>query len=94
MIKEVKLAALVEDTIGMDRPDLLAKHGVSFFVEAKTSDGEVSIMMDTGPSPNILSHNVDKMGVDLRKIGVIMLSHAHYDHTGGLIEALKRIKKS
>ena len=92
MVKEVKLAVLVEDTIGMDRPDLLAKHGVSFFVEAKTSDGEVSIMMDTGPSP-ILLHNADKMGVDLRKIGVIMLSHAHYDHTGGLIEALKRIEK-
>jgi len=33
------------------------------------------------------------LGIDLRKIDVVMLSHAHYDHTGGLIETLKRIEK-
>ena len=93
MVKKVKLAVLVEDSVDMDKPDLLAKHGLSFLVKAKTSDGEASIMMDAGPSPDVLLHNVDTLGIDLRKIDVVMLSHAHYDHTGGLIEALKRIEK-
>jgi len=92
-VKKVELAVLVEDSANPAKPDLLAKHGLSFFVKAQTSDGEVSVMMDTGPSPDVLLHNVDMMGIDLRKTEVVMLSHAHYDHTDGLIEALKRMEK-
>ena len=93
VVKKVELAVLVEDSANPAKSDLSAKHGLSFFVKAKTSDGEVLLMMDTGPSPDVLLHNVDMMGVDLRKTEVVMLSHAHYDHTGGLIEALKRMEK-
>ena len=93
VVKKVELTVLVEDSANPTKPDLSAKHGLSFFVKAKTSDGEVSLMMDTGPSPDVLLHNVDLMGIDLRKTEVVMLSHAHYDHTGGLIEALKRMEK-
>ena len=93
VVKKVRLAVLVEDSANPAKPDLLAKHGLSFFVKAKTSDGEVSLMMDTGPSPDVLLSNVDMMSIDLRKTEVVMLSHAHYDHTGGLIEALKRMEK-
>jgi len=93
MVKKLKLVVLVEESVDVDKPDLLAKHGLSFLVKAKTSDGEASVMMDAGPSPDVLLHNVDTLGIDLRKIDVVTLSHAHYDHTGGLIETLKRIEK-
>ena len=93
VVKKVELAVLVEDSANPAKPDLSAKHGLSFFVKAKTSDGEVSLIIDTGPSPDVLLHNVDVMGVNLRKTEVVMLSHGHYDHTGGLIEALKRMEK-
>jgi 7,8-dihydropterin-6-yl-methyl-4-(beta-D-ribofuranosyl)aminobenzene 5'-phosphate synthase len=93
VVKKAELAVLVEDSASPDKPNLSAKHGLSFFVKAKTSDGEVSLMMDTGPSPDVLFNNVEMMSIDLRKTEVVMLSHAHYDHTGGLIEVLKLMEK-
>jgi 7,8-dihydropterin-6-yl-methyl-4-(beta-D-ribofuranosyl)aminobenzene 5'-phosphate synthase len=53
----------------------------------------VKIMMDTGPSSNSLLNNVDAMNINLEDANAITLSHGHYDHTGGLIEALKQMKK-
>jgi 7,8-dihydropterin-6-yl-methyl-4-(beta-D-ribofuranosyl)aminobenzene 5'-phosphate synthase len=49
--------------------------------------------MDTGPVPNILLRNIETMGVDLWKTEAVLISHAHYDHSGGLIETLKSIGK-
>jgi len=48
LIKKVKLTVLVEDSVDERESSLVAKHGLSFFVEAITSDGEVSTLMDTG----------------------------------------------
>jgi len=33
MVKKIKLAVLVEDSVDMDKPDLLARHGLSFLVK-------------------------------------------------------------
>lgn len=93
MVDKVKLTVLIEDSVDMDKPDLLAKHGLSFFVEAETGNVKVSILMDVGPSPDVMLHNIDEMGIDLRKTDAILLSHGHYDHVGSLIETLKRIEK-
>ncbi|MHC3130395.1 MAG: MBL fold metallo-hydrolase [Candidatus Bathyarchaeota archaeon] len=92
-VKNVQITVLIEDSNSSAKPHLKAKHGIAFFIKAKIDDNEVTIMMDTGPSPDVLLHNVDAMGVNLEDVNVIALSHGHYDHTGGLIEALKRMKK-
>jgi 7,8-dihydropterin-6-yl-methyl-4-(beta-D-ribofuranosyl)aminobenzene 5'-phosphate synthase len=92
-VKNVQITVLIEDTKSSAKPKLKAKHGIAFFIKAKICDNEVTIMMDTGPNPEALLHNVDAMGVNLEDVDVIALSHGHYDHTGGLIEALKRMKK-
>lgn len=93
VVKKVELTILVDDSANPDKPNLLAKHGLSFFIKAETSGGEVSLMMDTGPASKVLLHNIETMGINLRKTEAVLVSHAHYDHTGGLIEALKRIGK-
>jgi len=92
-VKNVQIIVLIEDSKSSAKPRLKSKHGLSFFIKTKIDDSKVTVMMDTGPSSEALLHNVDAMGVNLEDVDVIALSHGHYDHTGGLIEALKRMKK-
>jgi len=92
-VKNVQITVLIEDTNSSAKPRLKAKHGIAFLIKAKIDDNEATIMIDTGPTPEALLHNVDAMGVNLEDVNVIALSHGHYDHTGGLIESLKRMKK-
>jgi 7,8-dihydropterin-6-yl-methyl-4-(beta-D-ribofuranosyl)aminobenzene 5'-phosphate synthase len=91
--KNVQITVLIEDSKSPAKPHLKSKHGLSFFIKAKIGDDEVTVLMDTGTSPEMLLYNVDAMGVNLEEVEVIALSHGHYDHTGGLLEALKRMKK-
>ena len=92
-VKKVQISILIEDSKNPDKPDLRNKHGISFFIQAKIGDNDVAVLMDTGPSPETLLYNSAKMGINLEDIDVIVLSHGHYDHTGGLHEILKKIKK-
>ncbi len=58
--------------------NLGSEHGLSMMVEA-----DETILFDTGPS-DIILRNAEKLGIDLRKIPKIVLSHGHYDHGNGL----------
>jgi 7,8-dihydropterin-6-yl-methyl-4-(beta-D-ribofuranosyl)aminobenzene 5'-phosphate synthase len=51
---------------------------------------EKVILFDTGTRPEILLHNVDHLGVDLKKVAQIVISHDHHDHIGGLSKVLDR----
>ncbi len=63
-----------------DAVSLQAEHGVAFIIE--TPSGQV--LFDTGQSGDVLMHNAAQLGLDLRQMDALVLSHAHYDHTGGL----------
>jgi 7,8-dihydropterin-6-yl-methyl-4-(beta-D-ribofuranosyl)aminobenzene 5'-phosphate synthase len=54
---------------------------------------EKTILFDTGTKPQILLHNVGLLNVDLNKVELIVLSHIHGDHTGGLSAVLERNPK-
>jgi len=41
-------------------------------------------LFDTGQSGDVLLHNMQELNVDPHSITKIVLSHGHYDHTGGL----------
>lgn len=96
MVDELRLVVVIDDSVKTEAESkrrLIAKHGLSFIVEAKSGDVEVCVLMDTGPSAEALLSNVDVIGVNLRKIDAIMLSHGHYDHTNGLIGVLQSTGK-
>jgi len=93
VVKNVQITVLIEDSNSSAKPHLKAEHGLSYFIKAKIDDSEVTVMMDTGTTPEALLHNVDVIDINLQDVDVIVLSHGHYDHTGGLLEALKRMKK-
>ncbi len=51
------------------------------------------ILFDTGESPGYLFANMDSMGIDIDTIEAVVISHDHWDHTGGLWSILKRRPK-
>lgn len=66
---------------------LLAEHGLALWI---TCDGK-HILFDTGQS-SALEVNAAILGVDLGKTDYIVLSHGHYDHSGGLANVLGRAR--
>lgn len=64
---------------------LWGEHGLSFLVER----GGARVLFDTGQSGAVLAHNLTELKLDLHDLSAIVLSHGHYDHTGGLSTALE-----
>lgn len=56
-----------------------AEHGYSLYIEA----GQCRILFDTGQG-EAFNYNLQKLGIEAGKIDFLVLSHGHYDHTGGL----------
>jgi len=46
------------------------------------------LLFDTGADGTTLLHNMKELGINPRHIGIIVISHAHGDHTGGLRDVL------
>jgi len=76
-----KLTVLVENTAAGS--GLLAEHGLSFWIELDRK----KVLFDTGQG-HVLKNNARLLGVRLESVHSIVLSHGHYDHTGGLSVAL------
>lgn len=57
----------------------LGEHGMSLLIDA----GEKRYLFDTGQS-QVFLHNAAKLGVDLKDLDGVILSHGHYDHCGGM----------
>ena len=87
MVHKLRITMAVENTAGAR--GLLAEHGLACWVEA---DGR-NILFDTGQGM-VLSHNVKALGIDLGLTHAVVLSHGHYDHTGGLPGALQYLRRA
>lgn len=74
----MKIVILMEDTQG--NKAVQVEHGLSIYVETK----EHILLMDTGASSKTWE-NGNELGIDLKKIDTVVISHGHYDHAGGLI---------
>ena len=59
--------------------DLATEHGLSVYVEA---DG-CKWLVDVGASPLFID-NARKLGISIEDVDYVVLSHGHFDHTGGL----------
>ena len=72
-----KIVIIMEDTCGS--PLCEYEHGLSVYVETAGH----KILVDAGASGKTVA-NAEKLGIDLQSVDTVMLSHGHYDHSGGL----------
>ena len=74
----MRIINLIENTEG---PSGCAyAHGLSFYVETKKH----RMLLDLGPSGETLQ-NAQILGINLKKVDTVILSHGHYDHSGGIL---------
>ncbi len=67
-----------------------AAWGFSCLIET----GDKTILFDTGGESEVLLHNIHQLNVNLSEIDIIVISHNHWDHTGGLFSVLESNNKA
>lgn len=84
---KTKITVVCENSVATPFP-LIGEHGLSVLIEA-----EDTTLFDTGQGLGII-HNLKTLGKDISTIQRIILSHGHYDHTGGLMQVLQAINRT
>ncbi len=84
IIRIMEIINLMENTPG--DPVCTPEHGLSFYI--KTEGHE--LLMDLGPSEQTLV-NARALGIDLTTVDTVILSHGHYDHSGGILPFVKTV---
>jgi 7,8-dihydropterin-6-yl-methyl-4-(beta-D-ribofuranosyl)aminobenzene 5'-phosphate synthase len=74
---EIKITVLVENSVNIR--GLRAEHGLAFHLQTERHQ----LLFDTGQS-DLLLQNARRLELDLRNMEVVVLSHGHDDHTGGI----------
>ena len=70
------ITVLVENS---DGEGLCGEHGLSLYIEYEGR----RYLLDTGAT-GLFTENAAKLGLSLAEVEAVFLSHAHYDHAGGL----------
>ena len=78
----MKLITLIENT--SSREELVCEHGLSLYIEACGK----KILFDAGQTA-AFADNGETLGVDLKDVDLAILSHGHYDHSGGMSRFLQ-----
>lgn len=86
MTETLFITVLVEDTVSTAQ--LAPGHGLALLIEC----GEDRVLFDTGPDDTVV-RNAAALGISLSPLTAVVLSHGHYDHTGGLSAVLATVGK-
>ncbi|MBD5496581.1 MAG: MBL fold metallo-hydrolase [Lachnospiraceae bacterium] len=78
----MKITTLVENT--SLSPEYKSKHGLSLYIETTNH----KILFDLG-SNDLFVENAERLGIDIRTIDTVVISHGHTDHAGALRKFLE-----
>jgi 7,8-dihydropterin-6-yl-methyl-4-(beta-D-ribofuranosyl)aminobenzene 5'-phosphate synthase len=82
----ISITTLVDDNASQN---LAFEHGLSFWIKY----GNKRFLFDTGQT-NVILRNAKLLRVDLTLTDGIIVSHGHYDHTGGFAYVLDVVPKT
>jgi 7,8-dihydropterin-6-yl-methyl-4-(beta-D-ribofuranosyl)aminobenzene 5'-phosphate synthase len=85
----MKISIIYDNTVF--KKNLQSDWGFSALIEEKNTP---KILFDTGANGKILLSNLEKMRIDPISIDEVFISHAHFDHIGGLSAFLNVNKKA
>ena len=85
----MKVTVIIDNAVlpGARQP-LLAEHGLSLLIEHAGK----KILYDTGQSSAVVS-NLSLLGFRPSELDMLVVSHGHYDHTGGIFYVLQYARK-
>jgi len=83
----MRLTCLVDNAVQRSA-GFWGEHGLAYLVETAGR----RVLFDTGQSGTVLAHNLELLDIDPGTIDAVAISHAHYDHTGGLPVLLGRLR--
>jgi 7,8-dihydropterin-6-yl-methyl-4-(beta-D-ribofuranosyl)aminobenzene 5'-phosphate synthase len=72
---------------------LMAEHGFSAAIKLEVNGTERRILFDSGLDPLTASHNAGVLGLDLSSCELVVSSHGHIDHAGGLMNIRKKMNE-
>jgi 7,8-dihydropterin-6-yl-methyl-4-(beta-D-ribofuranosyl)aminobenzene 5'-phosphate synthase len=76
-------ATILSENCVFLQPGAVAEHGLAIFIETEGGN----YLLDTGQGKAIVN-NAMVLGFDLKTLKGVILSHHHFDHTGGLAPVL------
>lgn len=79
----MKITTLIENSQD-ESQKLKYEHGLSMFIQTD----KCNILFDTGKTGDFID-NAEKLNIDLKTTDALVLSHAHYDHCGGVKRLLQ-----
>jgi len=68
-----------------------AHHGLSLIITARVGKDRQTLIFDAGPEAYTVTRNGALLKVPFGAAGAVVLSHGHWDHAGGLVEAVHRV---
>jgi len=74
----MKIITLVENSCGNE--NCIAEHGLSIYIETDNH----KLLLDAGQTDAVVK-NAEALSIDLSAVDTVILSHGHYDHSGGIL---------
>ena len=66
--------------------------GLSLYLESQRANDARTFMLDFGYTSQGLLNNIELLGIDIKKIDALLISHGHFDHFGGLLGFLDKYR--
>ena len=86
----MKVTVVIDNAIPFSsaKHPFLAEHGLSLLIELSGK----KVLFDAGQSSAVVS-NLNLLGVRPSDLDMLVVSHGHFDHTGGIFHVLQHARK-